>query len=383
MNSQHMKVGLLAVDCSPHHGWGQYCINLARSLARTGVQIRLVAAENSPDLPGISLRRGLPNLVPRERGLPLRLWFARHWVQKTLRDCQVIHSLVEPYAPLAAWCAGERPYFITGHGSYVNASLKPSGLRGRLYRQAFSGSVGVICISQFTETQLRKWLPNAASTVIGNGVNVDRFAHLPQASNRKRIPTVLAVGAVKPRKGILPLVEAIALARESIPDLRCVVVGETSSNPAYVAQVRSCIETHALGDAVQLLGTVDEATLLAHYAAATVFCLPTLQYQDDFEGYGQVYLEAGLAGLPVIATDAGGVSDVVQDGETGILLPAADLSQRLPVAIVQLIQDETRASALAAAGRARASSLSWDHVAQQYLQLYERGLTHATRSGQS
>lgn len=382
MNSQLMRVGLLAADLSPHHGWGQYSINLARSLARAGVLVRLVAAENSPNLPDFSLRRGLPNLVPRERGMPLRLWLARNWVQETLADCQVIHSLVEPYAPLAAWCAGGRPYFITGHGSYVNALLKPSGWRGRVYRKAFSGSAGAICVSQFTATQLQQWLPDAASFVIGNGVNVDRFADLPQDSNRSRYPTVLAVGAVKPRKGILPLVEAIAVARKSIADLRCVVVGETSSNPQYVAQVRRCIETHALGDSVQLLGTVDEANLLAHYSSAAVFCLPTLHRQDDFEGFGQVYLEAGLAGLPVIATDAGGVSEVVEDGVTGVLLPSAGFSRHLPNAIVQLIEDSTLARTLGEAGRARALAQSWDQVTKKYLQVYAQGLAESSRSGQ-
>ena len=293
----------------------------------------------------------------------------------------MIHAVVEPFALLAGWCAGRRPYFITGHGTSVNSLLKKKNVRGSLYRRAFTGAARVICVSNYTESRLLANLPPARSCVIFNGVNSARFADMNHAPVADRPPTVLAVGAVKPRKGILPLVEAIAIAREEIPDLRCVVIGETVSSPAYVSQVRAAIERLSLTDAVQLMGVVDEETLLAYYASADVFCLPTLQVNDDFEGFGLVYLEAGLAGLPVIATDAGGVADVVEDGVNGLLLPAAEVAERLPAAIVSLLQDRERAQRLGAAGRERALANSWDTIAQRYLALYEDELRAASHAG--
>ena len=260
-----MHIGLLVADLSPCHGWGQYSINLARALVRAGARVSIVAARNSPELAGVNLHPLLPNLVPRVRGMPLRLWLARGEVGRTLRDCQLIHATVEPYALLVGWCAGRRPYLITGHGSYVNALLNLSGMRRSLYHRAFAGAARVICVSRYTEGQLLTHLPLLRSCVIPNGVDSAPFAdmnHAPAADRSVasgRPPTVLAVGAVKPRKGILPLVEAIAVAREGISDLRCVVIGETVSSPGYVSQVRAAIERHSLADAVKIMGAVDEA----------------------------------------------------------------------------------------------------------------------------
>ncbi len=383
-----MHIGFLVADLSPRHGWGRYSIDLARALMRAGARVSVVASQNSPQLTGLDVFPLLPNLMLRKRGIPLRLWLARGPVGRALRDCQLIHVNVEPFALLAGWCAGRRPYFITGHGTSVNSLLRKKNVRGLLYRRAFAGAARVICVSNYTESQLLTNLPTARSCVILNGVNSALFVDMSHAPVADRPPTVLAVGAVKPRKGILPLVEAIAVARETIPDLRCVVIGETTSSPAYVAQVRAAIERHSLTDAVQLVnvvdrytGVVDEEMLLAHYTSADVFCLPTLQVNDDFEGFGLVYLEAGLAGLPVIATDAGGVADVVEDGVNGLLLPAAEVAERLPAAIVSLLQDRERAQRLGAAGRERALANSWDTIAQRYLALYEDELRAASHAG--
>ena len=372
-----MRIGLLSADLTSYHGWGQYNINLVQSLSRAGVQIRLVTTKNSPAVESSEIQKILPNLVPRERGMPLKLWLSQRKVRDALCDCQLIHATVEPFALLADWCARKRPYVITGHGSYVNTLLKQPGIRGDLYRRAFSRSARVICVSKYTETQLHRFSPDVLSCVIPNGVNVEQFAHLSKETFAVRAPTVLTVGAVKPRKGILPLVEAIAAAKRSIPDLQCLVIGETSSHPNYVAQVRGLIEEHSLQESVRLLGAVDEATLMASYSSADLFCLPTLQINDEYEGYGQVYLEAGLAGLPVIATDAGGAGDVVKDGETGILLPADEMAKLLPVAIVNLIEDKVLAKKLGAGGREQALSLSWDHIAQRYIEVYEEELSNA------
>ena len=382
-----MHIGFLAADLSPRHGWGRYCIELPRALIRAGARVSIVCSRNSQPQAGLELHRLLPDLVPGIRGIPARLWLARGPVARALQDCQLIHAAIEPFALLAGWRAGRRPYFITGHGTSVNSLLRKKNVRGLLYRHAFANATRVICLSNYTESRLLVNLPSARSCVIFNGVNSALFADMNHAPSADRPPTVLAVGAVKPRKGILPLVEAIAAAREKISDLRCVVIGETVSSPGYVSQVRAAIERYSLTDEVQLVsvvdkqtGEVDEQTLLAHYLSADIFCLPTQQVKEDFDSFSLVFLEAGLAGLPVIATSAGGVGDAVVDGLTGLLLPAAEVAERLPAAIVSLVRDRERARQLGEGGRARALSLSWDAIAQRYLAVYEEELRAASNA---
>ena len=383
-----MHIGFLVADLSPRHGWGRYSIELPRALAQAGARVSVVTSRNSQPQADLELHPHLPDLMPGIRGIPMRLWLARGPVARALQDCHLIHAAVEPFALLAGWCAERRPYFITGHGTSVNSLLKKKNVRGSLYRRAFTGAARVICVSNYTESRLLANLPTARSCVIFNGVNSALFADMNHAPVADRPPTVLAVGAVKPRKGMLPLVEAIAIAREEIPDLRCVVIGETVSSPAYVSQVRAAIERLSLADTVQLVsvvdrltGVVDEQTLLAHYLSADIFCLPTQQVSDDFDSFSLVYLEAGLAGLPVIATDAGGVGDAVVDGVNGLLLPAAEVAERLPAALVSLVRDRERARQLGEGGRERALSLSWDTIAQRYLAIYEEELRAASHAG--
>ena len=69
------------------------------------------------------------------------------------------------------------------------------------------------------------------------------------------------------------------------------------------------------------------------------------------------------------------------DGLTGLLLPAAEVAERLPAAIVSLVRDRERARQLGEGGRARALSLSWDAIAQRYLAVYEEELRAASNTG--
>ncbi len=367
-----MHIGLLTADLSPRHGWGQYGRQLALALSRAGVRVTIIAARNSPKLTGMKRKPMLPNLVPRERGQPLRLWLARSAARKALQDCSLLHVTVEPYALLASWTAGKRPYLITAHGSFVNSLLTLQGWRGGLYRSAFENAARIICVSGYTEAQLQSRLPDLPSVVIANGVDIARFSQMTRPTMPSAgPPTVLAVGAIKPRKGILPLVDSIAAARQQFPDLRCHIIGEMESNPRYVLEVRAAIARHGLQGCLNLLGSVDEETLLAHYATADLFVLATERVGGDFEGFGLVYAEAAAAGLPIIASDAGGAAEMVEDGVNGLLLPAAQLRECLPGAIVSLLSDGERARKMGIMGRKRALARSWDSVATQLLTVYE------------
>jgi glycosyltransferase involved in cell wall biosynthesis len=119
------------------------------------------------------------------------------------------------------------------------------------------------------------------------------------------------------------------------------------------------------------MGWVTPEQLDAAYAAASVFVLPAVvDARGDTEGLGMVLLEAMTYRVPVISTPLGGVTDIVEDDETGLLVPPNDASA-LAAAIIRIATDPVTADRLGAKGRDYAlSHFSWSAVLGQWRALY-------------
>jgi glycosyltransferase involved in cell wall biosynthesis len=369
-DSSTLKVGFLASDLSHRHGWAHYCLSLIRALKRAGAQITVVTTHNSPDVDEVDFHRLLPNTYPAERYILLKLTQNLSPIRSVLADCDVIHAAIEPYAPVGAWVAGKRPFIVTAHGSYIDLLPRRRWPAGEIYRRAFYRAQ-IVCVSRYTAKIARSVLPGVQPIVVNNGVDVERFANLPPLDSPKRGPTVLCVGAVKARKGILELVQAMVEVRRRVSDVRCVIIGNLESEPAYVERVRAAIRDLNLQDCVHLLGHVPESTMLAWYGAGDVFAMPSMNISGKFEGYGLTHLEASAAGLPVIGTTDCGAEDAIVDGVTGLLVPQSAVTAALPGAIISLLSDPARAKQMGAAGKARAQTQTWDHVAEKMIAVYE------------
>lgn len=367
MANKSLHIGLLAPDLSHAHGWAQAALSTVEALGRAGVQMTVVAARNSPYVPGLTLHKLLPNITPQESLLPLRQWLTLRTLQPLLRDCDLIHALVEPYAPLARWLSSGRPYVVTGHGTYVQLGQLTRWPFSPIYQRALGGAQ-LACVSQYTAQVAARALPGVKTRVIPNGVNAGKFLALPDRRTEPHLPMVLAVGAVKPRKGTLQLVRAMAIVRETLPDAQCWIMGR--ANSTYADQVRAEIERLGLKDNVLLKGFVTEAELLDAYSRADVFCVPSINEGPRFEGFGLVYLEASAAGLPVIGTTDTGATDAIDDGVTGLLVPQARLATALAPALVSLLTDGALRQRMGAAGRLKAAVQTWDATAQALIDLY-------------
>jgi glycosyltransferase involved in cell wall biosynthesis len=177
---------------------------------------------------------------------------------------------------------------------------------------------------------------------------------------------VLFVGRLAERKGVRYLIDAIAdLPATLQPHLT--IIGDGPERQALEAQ------TQARGAAgrVTFLGWVTPEQLDAAYAATSVFVLPAVvDARGDTEGLGMVLLEAMTYRVPVISTPLGGVTDIVQNDETGLLVPPNDASA-LAAAITRIATDPALAERLGAAGRDYAvSHFSWAAVLSQWRALY-------------
>jgi glycosyltransferase involved in cell wall biosynthesis len=125
---------------------------------------------------------------------------------------------------------------------------------------------------------------------------------------------LLFVGSLIQRKGLHVLLEALAILPAGSVSLD--VVGDGARDPAYAARIQRQITRLGLAGAVRLRGALSDDGLARAYARSHVLAVPS-----DYEGFGIAYLEAMVFGLPVLASAAGGATEIVTPGESGFLIP--------------------------------------------------------------
>ncbi|MFN8121143.1 MAG: glycosyltransferase [Thermoleophilia bacterium] len=179
---------------------------------------------------------------------------------------------------------------------------------------------------------------------------------------------VLYVGRISREKGLDVLADAFRRAAVRRPDLRLAIVGDGP----YRRSLASALE----GTPHRFMGSLRGPALAAAYAASDIFCLPSAT-----ETFGQVALEAAASGLPVIVSDRGGARESVEDGVTGLVVPAGDAAA-FAEAIATLADRPGRRRAMGEAGREAAGRRpGWDEVFEGLLASYEQVLDRAAPPG--
>jgi glycosyltransferase involved in cell wall biosynthesis len=180
-------------------------------------------------------------------------------------------------------------------------------------------------------------------------------------------PRLLCVGRLIPVKGHLVLFRAVAQARSRVPGLQLDIAGHGPLEPA----LRSYVRELGLQEAVRFLGFV--SPVQAALESAAIVVVPSLG-----EGFGMVALEAMERARAVIASDVGGLPEIVVDGETGLVVPAGD-AEALAEAIVALAGDLERAAEMGRLGRERAlRAFRQEQCTDRVEALYLRALASAS-----
>jgi phosphatidylinositol alpha-1,6-mannosyltransferase len=233
------------------------------------------------------------------------------------------------------------------------------GVRPRLAEYAVRHADRVVAISSYTR-----------ELALGAGGEAERIALIPPGVdlNGERgtpgdRPTVVTVGRLEDRyKGHDVLVRALPLVRARVPDVRWVVIGDGSLRGSLESLARAT----GVSDLVRFTGAVEDADRDRWLADAHVFAMPSRLPADGLagEGFGIVYLEAGLRGLPVVAGAVGGALDAVVHGRTGLLVDPND-HVAVADAIASLLSDRARAEALGRTGAEHARRHAWPNVAER------------------
>lgn len=399
---QNSPVSVIIVSSSyPRHSGDTASVfikHLSNALADTGVSVSVVAPGpgetfckpgNNPKVfrfryffPGLDRLSYGSGILPNLRRNPL-LWievpffiiamFLKTFIIARRIRPDVIHAhwiLPQGFIALLVGSILKIPVISTAHGTDV-FSLKNRFL---------------VRLKLFVVRNSDVWTSNTettASTLSGTnlknnfkkipmGVNVEKFTKSSPSNFLEITPNdksiVLFVGRLIKMKGVDTLLKALALLPTTIKNNTVLwIVGEGDQKDLLVNLAQSL----GILNNVKFLGQIENESLPDYYAAADLFVGPsTISAHGEEEGQGIVFIEAAASHLCVLATNSGGIPEIIIDGETGILVPPDNIN-KLSSRMAELLSDKKLRDMLSKNAYKKVSrEFSWNIIANQFRELY-------------
>lgn len=215
--------------------------------------------------------------------------------------------------------------------------------------------------------------------VIPPGVDLERFSPINKAYAKSQVGiaadhrNILFAGRIEPLKGIDTLLCAMSLIKNhnslAVEDVSVTIVGGdpwSDDQSHEMARLQELREELGVTDIVTFLGAKDQEVLPNYYAAAEMVVMPS-----HYESFGLVALEAMAMGIPVIASEVGGLAFLVKDGDNGFLVPSRD-PEALAERIYTLLMDPACRRRIGANAREYAQGYAWPRIAERLLGLYDK-----------
>src|SRR6476469_3436732 len=277
------------------------------------------------------------------------------------------------------------PHVVTAHSLEPRRPWKADQLGGgyRLSswaeRTSYLAADAVIAVSHGMRADVLDAYPDLDPDrvhVVGNGVDADAYHPVDDPDVLRGLgvdperPYALFVGRITRQKGVMHLLAAAEQLPADVGLVLCAGAPDTPAERQQVADAVAELQTRRSG-IVWIEAMLPREQLVPLITGATVFVVPSV-----YEPLGIVNLEAAACGTAVVASDVGGIPEVVDDGRTGLLVPydpedVAAFEAGLAERIAELMADRARAAAMGAAGRERVlAEFGWPAIAQQTVEVY-------------
>jgi phosphatidylinositol alpha-1,6-mannosyltransferase len=360
------KYLLITLEYPPFKGGvGHYYFNMvssvAKAMANKGDSIKVISNNEN-------------KLVDKTRSF-LKWWPAVKTLHLELKRGEADYVLVGHLLPLGtvAWMLSfvyKFKYCVFLHGYDLNIALAQPR-KSALAKAILNKADKIICANSYIEAEVKKIISTAdlnKVALVNPGIegetvvyNEGKIEALKNRYNLAEKTVLLTVGRLVKRKGVDIALEALKIALKQAPELVYIVIGQGEEE----ANLRAKIADLGQSGQVQILTDIDDEAKMNWYKLADIFIMTARQIGADMEGFGIVYLEAGLAGKPVIAGKSGGVADAVEDNVNGLLVDPTNPEQ-IAEAIIKLAKYERLRQRLGDEGRRRALTMfSWKKQAEK------------------
>lgn len=309
-----------------------------------GSCIALLCAEifRSPRKFVSAFMRAILTARPGFRGFAYQLFYLAEALmaakQIRLSDCRHLHNHFGDQSGMVTLLASILTgvdYSISFHGPHIFFDAANSSIKEKLSSASFSRSISYFCRSQLMifagSTEIK-------SEIIHCGVNPKLY---PFRLPKPDVEIIFCAARMAPEKGIEFLLQAFKIVIEVNRNTRLRIAGDGSSK----ASLQATAVQLGISDSVEFLGQLAEVEITNELCASDLFVLPSLA-----EGLPVSLMEAMAVGVPVVATNIAGVSELVKNGESGFLVPPTDV-YTLAATILRVISDHKLRIQVAECGR--------------------------------
>lgn len=383
-------------------GMNVYVRDLTHYLGYLGIHVDVFTRSQDEHVPHVLHDLGYGNRVvhiPAGREVPLPKWEWKNYLPEFSRNIEnfasskgVHYDLIHSHYWLSGLAARDlqRAWKVPiVHMFHTLGVMKQRVARTKGdvegdYRLAGEKEVfGIadrIVVSTPAEMAQLQWLYQCDTrkvSIIPPGVDTSHFYPIPKDEAKEYIgfpidqPVLLYVGRIEPLKGIDTLILAFALLRQSVPDVCLTIIGgdpEASKNDqaSELARLRQVSEQAGVADAISFLGKRSQDSLPYYYSAAEAIVVPS-----QYESFGMVALEAMACGVPVVASQVGGLAFLVQDGITGFTVPV-DEPEALAERLVRCLSEPGLQQQLGQQAARLAKEYAWEKIAARIADLYQQ-----------
>lgn len=328
---------------------------LSRKMAEEGIRVTILLYKDQEPFYAIDPKVELV-YVPRQSGttnlLKNLLWMRRFYRQ----NADAVLSFLAPFniLTLLATLGGKQTVIVADRNDprFVPGNVVIRKLRDFLYRFAD----GVIVQTRHNQEYFSAGVQKK-STIIYNPVDLGQKAGMALKTEKQK--RIVSVGRLMPQKNQIMLLEAFARVREAFPEYTLTIYGEGPFREELEARIR---QLH-LEDAVSLPGNIKDVH--DKIADAELFVM-----SSDYEGMPNALIEAMCLGLPVVSTAVSGATDLICQGENGLLVPCGDTAA-LAEAMEQLLSDSEKRQAFGREAVKLNDMLKIGDITQQWLDAVE------------
>lgn len=381
-----MRIAYIVPSLEDTSGWGRWSNDFLRSISAAGVKPVIWAPSQAKIFydalnPDWEVHFSLPQLFDyfQSREGVVNFFLSATKLIKSFKNAhniQLVHSLdAHPWGLYGHFLSQKLsvPHILTTHGRY--GYIAENRMMDRwLYHKVLGHASKMIAVSEVLKNSILDACDGNISKekviAVQNPVDADSFLVKGELIKKcDDVPTIVSVTRFVPVKDIETAVMAFKAVKEKIPDARYYIIGPgTGDNNYYFKKIKQLIDDESV-EGISIVGKVSKEQLVSYYKKSSILLHTAMRMSDDYESSGLILLEAGLFGLPVVASRSGGIPEVVEHNVTGILAAERDVAGHAD-AMLRLLKDKELAKVFGENNKRRALERNWDNYICEQKRIY-------------